>query len=83
MLEIMGPRFPRLRTTGPTLPRAAASVVVEALGAEATATASPRPQGPVALFSLRQGLAARLQSTGGRPGLGESRRQKIPLSDED
>ncbi len=83
MLEVKGPTLPRVRTTGPTLPRVAASVVAEALGAEPTATNSPKPQGPVALFALREGLAARLVSTGGRPGLGESRRQKIPLSDED
>jgi hypothetical protein len=36
-----------------------------------------------ALFGLRQALAERLRSTGGRPSLGVSRRQKIPLDEAD
>ena len=35
------------------------------------------------MFGLRKALAERLKSSGGRPGLGVSRRQKIPLDEAD
>ena len=73
----------RIRDVGPHLPRVDPEIVRVALGAEKVEPVEVRPQGPMALFGLRQSLAARLHSTGGRPGLGETRRQKIPLSEED
>ncbi len=83
MLKVKGKMLPPVPTAGRTHERVPSTAIVEALGAQATDTPGPKPQGPVALLTLRQGLAARLQSTGGRPGLGEGRRQKIPLSDAD
>jgi hypothetical protein len=59
--------------------------VAKAIGAEKVHEAVSGLRGsPPALFGLRRELQRRLRSTGGRPSLeGASRRQKIPLSDED
>ena len=60
-----------IRDTGPALPRVEPARVREALA-------------PVTLFTVREELVRRLQSSGGRPGLsGVSRRAKIPLSDQE
>ena len=83
MLKIKGATLPRVRTESRSLECVDPARVADALGAESIERPRLRPQGPVALLALRQGLAERLQSTGGRPGLGEDRRQKIPLSDAD
>jgi hypothetical protein len=83
MLKVKGKPLPRVRAEERALARVAPTRVAEALGADDLRARGPKPQGPVALLALRHGLAARLQSTGGRPGLGERRRQKIPLSDAD
>ncbi len=83
MLKVKDSALPRVPTEGRALERVSSAVVAKALGAEVTGASGPRPQGPVALLALRQGLARRLQSSGGRPGLGEGRRQKIPLTDAD
>lgn len=83
MIKVKGKTFPKVRDTGVHLDRVDGSDVALALGAHPTDTPGPRVQGPVALFVLRQALAARLRSTGGRPSLGVNRRQKIPLDDAD
>jgi hypothetical protein len=83
MIKVKGPMLPKVRDTGSTLERVDSSEVARALEARRSATPGPKVQGPVALFGLRQALAARLRSSGGRPGLGVTRRQKIPLDDED
>lgn len=84
MIKVTGKSLPRVRDTGPTLPRVEPEQIRKAVGADASeAQEAGRPQGPVALFGLRQGLAERLRSTGGRPSLGHNRRQKIPMSDAD
>jgi hypothetical protein len=84
MIKVTGKSLSRVRDTGPSLPRVEPEQVRKAVGADANQEqAAGRPQGPVALFGLRQGLAERLRSTGGRPALGHDRRQKIPMSDAD
>ncbi len=83
MIKVAGKALPKVRDTGRAFPRVDPEEVRKALGAEPVDADGIKPQGSVALFGLRQALAARLHSTGGRPGLGESRRQKIPLSDAD
>lgn len=60
------------------------SEVASALGAERLGEARERGGGPLALFALRQDLAERLRSTGGRRSLeGTTRRQKIPIGELD
>jgi hypothetical protein len=83
MIKVKGKTLPKVRDASPTLDWVDGADVAEALGAQALDTPGPKAQGPVALFGLRQALAARLRSTGGRPSLGVSRRQKIPLDDAD
>lgn len=71
-------------TTPSTVRRLDPAEVTNALGAEPTSVKVPANLGPVTLYAVRQELFARLQSTGGRPGLeGNNLRPKIPLSDQD
>ena len=73
-----------VRDTGPALPRVEPARVQEALGAEPAAEGLAEVLAPVTLFTVREELVRRLQSSGGRPGLsGVSRRAKIPLSDQE
>lgn len=83
MIKVTGKTVRRVRDTGPSLPRVEPEEVRKAVGAVALEGEAVSPQGPVALFGLRQSLAERLRSTGGRPTLGHTRRQKIPMSDAD
>lgn len=82
-IRITSPSQPRVRHIGPTETKVdpavvAAALEAEASGAVATGTAPP------AFVALRQEIATRLTSTGGRPRLeGAVRRQKIPLSEAD
>jgi hypothetical protein len=56
--------------------------VKQALGAEESGASLLEALGPLTLFAVRQELANRLHSSGGRPALaGTTRRAKIPLSD--
>jgi hypothetical protein len=83
MIKVAGKTYRKVRTTGRKLGRVSGAEVAQAVGAESTEVSPSSAQGPVALFGLRQALGARLKSTGGRPSLGVSRRQKIPLDDAD
>ena len=83
MITVTGKTLQKVKDTAKGLARVEPAEVAVALGAEPVAKGATRTQSPLALFALRQGLAERLRSTGGRPGLGELRRQKIPLSDAD
>lgn len=77
-------RQPRIRNSGPKQPRIDPATLAKALGAERVGRAPSGSRSPPARFALRMEVARRLSSTGGRPGLvGTTRRQKIPLSDED
>jgi hypothetical protein len=73
----------KIRDTSKTAPRVAPELVAKALGANA-APRPPRGNFLPELDAVQKEIAARLASSGGRPGLeGVERRQKIPLSDED
>lgn len=76
---------PRVRHTGRTLPKVNPTEVARALGAEQVENLGGGAVGsPHALFAIREEIAKRLLSTGGRPSLrGTSRRQKVPLTPED
>lgn len=83
MIKVKGNTLRKVRVTSRTLDRVERSAVAAALGAEQTEASVSVGQSPIALFGLRQGLAERLRSSGGRPSLGVGRRQKIPLDDAD
>ncbi len=83
MIKVARKTYRRVRATGRRLEKVTAAKVARAIGAEPTEVSPSNTQGPVALFGLRQALATRLKSTGGRPSLGVARRQKIPLDDAD
>jgi len=68
MIKVTGKSLPRVRDTGPSLPRVEPEQVCKAVRAGASQEQEAgRPQGPVAFVGLRQGLAERLRSTGGLP----------------
>lgn len=72
----------RITSTSTTVPKIDPAAVAQALGAQPTSVKSPTGLAPLTLQEIRRELAARLQSTGGRPALsGATRRTKIPLSD--
>lgn len=77
--------LPSVRTTSWRAPSVNRTMVAKALGAEDLSETDIDLGGsPPSLFALRQELCERLRSTGGRRSLeGATRRQKIPLSDED
>lgn len=83
MIKVKGKSLPKVRVGGRTLERVDGSVVADGLGAELDHSSLSLAQGPVALAALRRALAERLRSTGGRPSLGVTRRQKIPLGEAD
>src|SRR5436309_15623071 len=73
-----------IRDTARPLGRLDPAQVQQALGAEEAPGALAAALAPLTLFALREELANRLQSSGGRPALaGTTRRAKIPLSDEE
>lgn len=80
----VGPRGKKLRDIRRTLPRLAPSDVARALGAEASDLTLQQALAPITLMAVREELARRLQSSGGRPALsGTTRRAKIPLGEEE
>ena len=73
----------RIHDTSRTLPRVDPQMVARALGADAVLDVLDGGS-PFSLAAVRQELARRLKSSGGRPALeGSVRRQKIPLSDNE
>lgn len=77
-------KLPKVCDTGQHQSRIEPEVVVKGLGAEMTGTTISVRTSPPSLFALREELARRLISTGGRKRLeGTTRRQKIPLQDDD
>lgn len=73
-----------IRDTSKPLPRITPEQVQQALGAEETTAGLAKALAPLTLFTVREELVNRLQSSGGRPSLaGTTRRAKIPLSDEE
>jgi hypothetical protein len=83
MIKVKSKTLPKVEVRGPSLDRVDGSVVADALGAQQVEAKVAAKQGSIALFGLRQALVERLKSSGGRPGLGVSRRQKIPLEETD
>lgn len=77
--------LPSVRTMSWCAPSVNKAMVADALGAEDSSEIVSAVKGsPPALLALRQALLERLRSRGGRQGLeGATRRQKIPLSEED
>lgn len=74
---------PRLRDSSSALPRIVPGPIASGLGAKVSEPIGTL-LGPITLLALREELAGRLQSTGGRPGLADTtRRTKIPLRDPD
>ncbi|MBL8795095.1 MAG: hypothetical protein JNM56_14395, partial [Planctomycetia bacterium] len=79
----IGPAEKRIRDIGAAYPPLDPAEVAKALGAESANAKLEFKLGPISLLAVRQELARRLQSSGGRPALeGVDRRAKIPLSDE-
>ena len=73
----------RLRDTSAALPRIPPGPIAAGLGSDVSEPMRTL-LGPITLLALREELARRLQSTGGRPGLADTtRRTKIPLRDQD
>ncbi len=74
-----------IKNIGPTKRLIKPEKFAKALGAEKTGVKVDTKQGPISLFSLRQTLVKLLHSTGGRPKLKgtQKERTKIPLFKED
>ncbi|MBY0455827.1 MAG: hypothetical protein K2V38_00665 [Gemmataceae bacterium] len=63
-----------------TAPKLDVAEVAKALGAKPAGAAVEAASGPLTLFAVRQELLRRLQSTGGRPGLGDADKvAKVPV----
>ncbi len=72
-----------VKVTSPRGRKVSVEQVATALGASPV-SGRVRAQSPGALLAVRQEILSRLSSSGGRPALaGTTRRQKIPLDDED
>ena len=79
-----GPAMKKIRDTSKIEPRIDPRQLAAALGAEPVPEAQDAAGSPLAAMAVRQEMARRLQSSGGRPALeGTTRRAKIPLSDEE
>ena len=82
-IKTTGNKGPRVKVTNPRGPTISPEEVAAALGADKV-PGGVKAQSPDTLAVVRQELVRRLSSSGGRPSLeGTSRRQKIPLDDED
>ncbi len=83
-IKSVGKKANRVANIGPRAKRVEPQEVAECLGADATDVTAPPRSNPIAMQALRRELADRLVSTGGRCGLEDAtRRQKIPLADDD
>ena len=77
-------KAPRVKSVGRKAKRVGREAVAEALGAERADRRAADRGSPAARFALKQELAHRLRSTGGRRGIaGTTRRQKIPIGEID
>lgn len=83
-VEVSEPTVRRIVDTGSKQRRIEPQRVAEALGAEGTSVVLPAVQGPFTLFAIREALVNAIQSPRGRPAIkGATRRQKIPLREEE
>ena len=79
-----GPALKVIRDTGPALPRIEHEDIAAALEGVPSGAELSEPLAPITLYAVREELAARLHSSGGRPGLaGTRRRARIPLGEEE
>lgn len=71
----------KIRSIGTTRSSVGHEFVAKALGAEKTGIEINTKQNPYSLFALRQHIVERLRSSGGRPSLidTEKERKKLPL----
>jgi hypothetical protein len=82
-IKIIGKTQSLIRDTGQAQPLVDPLLVAETLGADKIGNV-PDTGSPPSFAALRYELSQRLLSTGGRPALKDtSRRQKIPLGDDD
>lgn len=73
----------RIRDIGLRSDKIDSETIAQALNAEVVSTQDIHGS-PITVYALRKEIGERLTSTGGRPGLaGNTRRQKIPISDQD
>ena len=83
-IKITSKALPRLEVTSETLPSIDKTEVASALGTVKDEVKLNAKGSPPSVFALRQEMAARLISSGGRPSLeGTTRRQKIPMAESD
>ena len=83
-LKVTGRSAGTIRHIGPVFRSVSAEEVAKALGAQEVGSEESPRGAPISLYALRQQLASRLRSKGGRPSLdGATRIQKIPLKPED
>lgn len=83
-IQSVGKKVNRIANTALRAKRLEPEEVAAGLGAETTDVTAPPRSNPIAMQALRRELADRLVSTGGRCGLEDAtRRQKIPLADDD
>lgn len=74
----------RIIDTSKTLESVDSIYVAESLGAELLEAVKDSSGSPFTIKAVKQELLLRLRSSGGRPGLmGATRRQKIPLSEDE
>jgi len=82
-IKTTGKKLGKIRPASKRLPRVSSENLARALSAE-NIEVSVSGASPPTLFAIRQELARRLVSTGGRRALqGTTRRQKIPMRDDD
>jgi lipoate-protein ligase A len=73
----------RIRDIGVRSEKMDSDAVARALNAEVVSSTEIHGS-PITMYALRKAIGERLTSTGGRPALaGSTRRQKIPISDQD
>jgi len=69
----------RIALAGPTKRRVHRTGLLQALGAASANSVQSTVDTPLGFAVVRQALMANLRSTGGRPGLGDAERRKIPI----
>ena len=83
-IKVASDSFRRIRHTGKTYPKVDAERFADVIGAGDVTRGAQLGGAPHGLHAIRNQLAERLLSTGGRPSLaGATRRQKIPLTPQD
>lgn len=84
-IKVTSRAYRGIRHSGKRYPKVDGKQLAQALGADEVSTSKNVDVGSsIDMYALRERLAERLLSTGGRPSLRDARRrQKIPLTGED